>query len=85
MMPFALTRDGIHQSEKALENMATGKPIVSTPGLSGQEIWGRVVKIGQYRGIYSVVPPGIETPDPDSIHRGLKMVEANSWERIEGP
>lgn len=84
MMPFALNAATEYiNPTKALEYMATGKPIVSTPVADVVRNFGEVVKIAKSPDEFSALcREAAERPDQESIQRGLKMVEANSWERI---
>jgi glycosyltransferase involved in cell wall biosynthesis len=86
LMPFALNAATEYiNPTKALEYMATGKPIVSTPVADVVRNFGQVVRIGKTAEEFvALCRQAAEQPDTEAIQRGFKMVEANSWERIVG-
>ena len=84
LMPFALNASTeFINPTKALEYMATGRPIVSSAVADVVRNFGEVVKIGKTpEEFVELSRQAAEQPDPAAIERGFKMVEANSWERI---
>ena len=90
MMPFALNEaTEFINPTKALEYMATGRPIVSTAVADVVRNFGEVVKIAHSPGEFvNLCRETLEKPDPNAIERGLQMVAENSWDsvvaRLEG-
>jgi len=90
LMPFAMNEATEYiNPTKALEYMATGRPIVSTPVPDVVSNFGKVVKIASTQEQF------IETcrnetlqPDENAITRGIQMAEENQWDtlvhRLEG-
>jgi glycosyltransferase involved in cell wall biosynthesis len=84
LMPFAMNEATEYiNPTKALEYMATGRPIVSTPVPDVISNFGKVVKIASTHEEF------IETcrnetlqPDESAIARGIQMAEENQWETI---
>jgi beta-glucosidase/6-phospho-beta-glucosidase/beta-galactosidase/glycosyltransferase involved in cell wall biosynthesis len=84
MMPFAINAATQYiNPTKALEYLATGRPVIGTP-----------VKdvVRQYKDTVSVVKTAAEfvaeaerllkNPDPDRVQRGIEKARQNSWENI---
>jgi len=90
MMPFALNEATEYiNPTKALEYMATGRNIVSTPVADVVRNFGSVVKIAHTHDefIRSCLELA-KAKDSAAIERGLEMARANSWEstveKLEG-
>ncbi|HTL55202.1 MAG TPA: glycosyltransferase [Candidatus Limnocylindrales bacterium] len=90
LMPFALNEATEYiNPTKALEYMATGRPIVSTAVADVVHNFGQVVQIARDRGEFlSMCQRAVLDPDCSAINLGLKMARENSWdsivERLEG-
>ncbi len=84
LMPFALNEaTEFINPTKALEYMATARPIVSTAVPDVVSNFASVVKIGDsHREFTKLCQKSAERPDGEAIERGLKMAEANQWEGI---
>jgi glycosyltransferase involved in cell wall biosynthesis len=84
LMPFALNEaTEFINPTKALEYMATGRPIVSTPVADVVRNFGEVVKIGKSpKEFISLCRQALEQRDDTAIERGLQMARDNSWESI---
>jgi len=84
LMPFALNEATEYiNPTKALEYMATGKPVVSTAVADVVSNFGSVVKIAGTHGEFTALcREAIDGPDTAGIERGLKMAADNSWESI---
>ena len=84
MMPFALNESTeFINPTKALEYMATGRPIVSTAVPDVVRNFGSVVKIADGPDEFiSHCRQALEQPDGETIEAGLKMARENSWESI---
>ncbi len=84
MMPFALNEaTEFINPTKALEYMATAKPIVSTAVADVVRNFGSVVKIAQSADDFiSLCRQALAAPEPETTQRGLQMVRENSWESI---
>jgi glycosyltransferase involved in cell wall biosynthesis len=84
IMPFALNEATEYiNPTKALEYMATGRPIISTPVSDVVSNFGSVVQIANSpEEFIAHCKRAIENPDPDAIKRGLKMTQENTWETI---
>ncbi len=84
LMPFALNEATEYiNPTKALEYMATGKPIVSTAVPDVVSNFGDVVKIAQsHEEFVKFCQDALQTPDHNAIERGLKMAGDNSWDSI---
>ena len=84
LMPFAMNEATEYiNPTKALEYMATGKPIVSTPVPDVVSNFGQVVKIA--RGAEEFIAACREQaaqPDAAAVARGLRMAQQNTWEAI---
>lgn len=84
LMPFALNAaTEFINPTKALEYMATGTPIVSTPVEDVVMQFSEVVTIAaDYQQFVESCRAAAATPDAAAIERGLKLVRQNSWESI---
>ena len=84
LMPFAMNEaTEFINPTKALEYMATGRPIVSTPVPDVISNFGTVVKvaISQDEFIQICRKESLQ-PDEAAIARGIQMAEDNQWETI---
>ena len=84
LMPFALNEATCFiNPTKALEYMATGRPIVSTPIADVVRQFRQIVTIAHHHEefIQSCVIAARE-PDPEAISREIELARANSWESI---
>jgi len=84
MMPFALNEaTEFINPTKALEYMATGKPIVSSAIADVVTNFGSVVKIARSHDEFiSLCRQAIEQRDHKAIEGGLKQSSENSWDSI---
>ena len=84
LMPFAINEaTEFINPTKALEYMATGKPIVSTAVEDVVLQFSAVVKIAQSREEYlKLCAQSVKSPDAVRIRRGRELAERNSWESI---
>jgi glycosyltransferase involved in cell wall biosynthesis len=84
LMPFALNESTeFINPTKALEYMATGRPIVSTPIADVVSNFSSVVGIANDPEKFTqLCLAAVREPDHETIQRGHKMVRANSWEAI---
>jgi glycosyltransferase involved in cell wall biosynthesis len=84
LMPFALNKaTEFINPTKALEYMATGRPIVSTPIEDVVLQFEDVVTIARtHEDFVSRCERAAGGPNPIAIRRGLKRAKANSWESI---
>jgi glycosyltransferase involved in cell wall biosynthesis len=84
MMPFALNEaTEFINPTKALEYMATGKPIVSSAIADVVTNFGAVVNIARTQEQFiSLCREAIEKSDGQRIEAGLKQAAANSWDSI---
>lgn len=84
LMPFALNEaTEFINPTKALEYMATGRPIISTAVADVVRNFGSVVKIARTpEEFIAQCRETLEQPDPQAIARGLQMVAENSWDSI---
>lgn len=84
LMPFALNRATEYiNPTKALEYMATGKPIVSTAVADVVRNFGSVIKIAStHEEFVRHCRRCHEQPDYAAISRGLTMSSEHSWESI---
>jgi glycosyltransferase involved in cell wall biosynthesis len=84
MMPFALNESTeFINPTKALEYMATGRMIVSTPVPDVVRNFGGVVKVAKGpEEFISMCREAVERPEQHRIERGLKMTSENTWEKI---
>jgi len=84
MMPFALNEaTEFINPTKALEYMATGRPIVSSAVADVVTNFGAVVKIARsHEQFISLCREAIEKPDTEAIAAGLAQAADNSWDSI---
>ena len=84
LMPFALNEATEYiNPTKALEYMATGKPIVSTPVEDVVLQFSGVVKISQSSDEFvALCLDAVANPDAACIKRGRDLAARNSWESI---
>lgn len=84
LMPFALNEATEYiNPTKALEYMATGTPIVSTPVPDVVSNFGKVVKLAHSHDEFiELCHRVLMQPDQVAIERGLKMAENNTWDAI---
>ena len=84
LMPFALNAATEYiNPTKALEYMATGRPIISTPVPDVVRNFSAVVRIARTRQEFvESCRQALEKPDGDAIQRGLKMARENTWDSI---
>jgi glycosyltransferase involved in cell wall biosynthesis len=84
LMPFALngSTEFINPT-KALEYMATARPIVSTAVADVVSNFGSVVAVARNAQEFaSLCRSAAQMPDTEAIQGGLDMARANSWEAI---
>src|SRR3569832_250191 len=83
-MPFALNEATEYiNPTKALEYMATGRQIVSTPVADVVANFGSVVKIARQPDEFAhLCDVALDRPDTERIARGLQMAQQNSWDSI---
>lgn len=84
LMPFALNEaTEFINPTKALEYMATGRPIVSTPIEDVLRQFEDVVRIaGTAEEFVAACLRATECPNRVGVRRGLKVASRNSWESI---
>jgi glycosyltransferase involved in cell wall biosynthesis len=84
LMPFALNEaTEFINPTKALEYMATGRPVVSSAVADVVTNFGSIVKIGRSHDEFiSLCRESIERPDENAIAAGLKKAAENSWDSI---
>ncbi len=84
LMPFAINEATEYiNPTKALEYMATERPIVSTPVEDVVLQFSGVVKISQTSEEFiRLCGEAVTAPDQAAIKRGKKLSERNSWESI---
>lgn len=84
LMPFALNEaTEFINPTKALEYMATGTPIVSTPVEDVVAQFSDIVKISHTSAEFvRHCLEQVATPDQASVKRGLALAKRNSWEAI---
>jgi glycosyltransferase involved in cell wall biosynthesis len=84
LMPFALNEaTAFINPTKALEYMASGKPIVSTAVEDVVSQFSDVVQIAETKDEFvSLAQQSDSERDPLRIERGLALVKNNSWESI---
>ena len=84
LMPFALNEATEYiNPTKALEYMATGRPIVSTAVADVVRNFGAVCQIARSPDEFmKLCRDAAEKPDRKRIEDGFKMVSENSWESI---
>src|SRR5262249_20609901 len=83
-MPFALNEaTEFINPTKALEYMATARPIIGTEVPDVVLNFGSVVKIARTREEFLLLcDNALDRPDTESIGRGLKMAQQNSWDCV---
>lgn len=84
MMPFALNEATEYiNPTKALEYMATGRPIVGSAIYDVVKNFGSVVQVANSHDEFiKLCCAAAESPDQQLIDKGLEMASANSWESI---
>jgi glycosyltransferase involved in cell wall biosynthesis len=84
LMPFALNEATEYiNPTKALEYMATGRPIVSTAVPDVVRNFGSVIRIARNREEFIAgCRECVTRPDGAAIERGIQMARDNSWESI---
>jgi len=84
LMPFALNEATEYiNPTKALEYMATGTPIVSTPVADVVTNFGAVVGIAQSHDEFiALCREAIEKTDTARLEAGLKQASGNTWDSI---
>lgn len=84
LMPFALNEATEYiNPTKALEYMATGRPIVSTAVPDVVRNFSAVIAIARDpKEFVTLCRKALKQPDAASIQAGLEMVSANSWDSI---
>lgn len=84
LMPFALNEaTEFINPTKALEYMATGKPIVSSAVADVVTNFGMVVSIAKsHEEFISLCREAVEKPNEKRIEAGLKQALENSWDSI---
>jgi glycosyltransferase involved in cell wall biosynthesis len=84
LMPFAINSATQYiNPTKALEYMATGKPIVSTAITDVIRNFGTVVKVaGSHDEFVTACEDAVKRADPATIQKGLELADANSWNSI---
>jgi len=84
LMPFAINEaTEFINPTKALEYMATGRPIVSTPVEDVVLQFSEIVHLASTHDEFvSKCERAIATVDPERIEAGLRLAERNSWEAI---
>jgi glycosyltransferase involved in cell wall biosynthesis len=83
-MPFALNEaTEFINPTKALEYMATGKPIVSSAVADVVTNFGAVVKIARsHEQFVALCREAIRQPDAEAVAAGLTQAADNSWDSI---
>ena len=84
LMPFALNEATEYiNPTKALEYMATGRPIVSTAVPDVVRNFSSVLSIASARNEFvRLCRQAVQQPAPDLIQRGVEMARKNSWDSI---
>jgi glycosyltransferase involved in cell wall biosynthesis len=84
LMPFAMNEaTEFINPTKALEYMATGRPIVSTPVPDVVSNFGKVVKIAStHEQFIEICRNETLQPDESAIARGIQMAEENQWDTL---
>lgn len=84
LMPFALNEaTEFINPTKALEYMATGKPIVSSAIGDVVTNFGSITKVARSHDEFiSLCRAAVEKPDAVAIETGLKKAAENSWDSI---
>lgn len=86
LMPFALNEATEYiNPTKALEYMATGKPIVSTAVEDVVDQFSEVIDIVETpEQFITACRRAVSSPDQEAIERGLTLAGQHSWEAIVG-
>ncbi len=83
LMPFAMNEaTEFINPTKALEYMATGRPIVSTPVQDVVRQFSDIVTIALREEFVAACHEAAARPNEDQIERGLALAERSSWESI---
>jgi glycosyltransferase involved in cell wall biosynthesis len=84
MIPFAVSEATDHiNPTTALEYMAAGKPVVSTPIRDVVGALGSVVRVAATRDEFiGAIGASIAAPDVVALARGLDLARRSSWESI---
>jgi glycosyltransferase involved in cell wall biosynthesis len=84
LMPFALNEaTEFINPTKALEYMATGKPIVSSAVPDVVSNFSEVVNIAISQDCFvELCNRGLANPDEETLERGLRLADNNQWETI---
>jgi glycosyltransferase involved in cell wall biosynthesis len=84
LMPFAMNEaTEFINPTKALEYMATGREIVSTPVPDVVQNFGSVVRIARTADEFvATCERALDQPDAEAIARGLRLARQNSWDSI---
>lgn len=84
LMPFALNEaTEFINPTKALEYMATGRPIVSTAVPDVVSNFSEAVNIAISQDCFiEMCQRALQAPDDETIQRGLKMADNNQWDAI---
>lgn len=84
LMPFALNEaTEFINPTKALEYMATGRPIVSTAVPDVVSNFSQAVSVAISQDCFiEMCDRALTTPDEEAIQRGLEMANNNRWETI---
>lgn len=83
MMPFAINDATKYiNPTKALEYLATGKPVVSTPVADVTRQYSDTISIATTAEDFAgCIDRGLESPDRKMIDKGIALAKENSWER----
>lgn len=84
MMPFAINEATEYiNPTKALEYMATGRPIVSTAIEDVVSQFSHVTQIAHsHEEFIAFCYASLERPDAEQVERGIALANSNSWEAI---
>ena len=84
LMPFALNAaTEFINPTKALEYLATGRPVVSSAIEDVVHQFSNVISVAYLRGDFiKLCRRALNTPDPERLRRGIEMARKNSWEAI---
>lgn len=90
MMPFAINKATEYiNPTKALEYMATGRPVVSSAIDDVVRQFSQVAHVAfSHEQFVKLCRHALASPDPERIQRGIQLARINSWEaaveRMEG-
>lgn len=86
LMPFALNEaTEFINPTKALEYMATGRPVVSTAVADVVRNFGSVIQVARSRAEFiECCRKTADQPNQGAVDGGLDLARANSWDRIIG-